>query len=415
MGSNSAKNPLKNVFGYSPNQLAFGKNPNLPTAIGSEPSALEGVSSRKLIADHLNCLHTTRKAFIESEASDKIERAFLWKARTATSLVYEVGDLVYYKRNYSKRWRGPDTVIGKDRNQICVKHGGSYLRVNPCHIRPVKRSEPSGKIQEEGEEASSVEDAGRKHQAEIEQTCESEQEDKDVSEERGENVISVAPNVTQGQDLISDSEQICDSKLNDDELEDQQDIPEEENPTVCSGKVPVKGNKILYQLPETEDWLAATVIATGKNKWWINVRDSKDKAIRSVNLEELKASIYVEEEVLLCTQLLGKNNVDVLEAKIRELQNWKDHDVFTEIADDGQNGITVHWIVSEKSIDGNSSIKARLVARGFEEGEDSSIRRDSPTCMKESLRLTLVTALSKGWRIGSLDIKSAFLQGQKIE
>ena len=55
------------------------------------------------------------------------------------------------------------------------------------------------------------------------------------------------------------------------------------------------------------------------------------------------------------------------------------------------------------------------MARGFEEGEDSSIRRDSPTCMKESLRLTLVTAASKGWRIGSLDIKSAFLQSQKIE
>ena len=55
------------------------------------------------------------------------------------------------------------------------------------------------------------------------------------------------------------------------------------------------------------------------------------------------------------------------------------------------------------------------MARGFEEGEDSSIRRDLPTCMKESLRLTLVTAASKGWRIGSLDIKSAFLQSHKIE
>ena len=54
------------------------------------------------------------------------------------------------------------------------------------------------------------------------------------------------------------------------------------------------------------------------------------------------------------------------------------------------------------------------MARGFEEGEDSPIERDSTTCTKESLRLTLVTAL-KGWRIGSLDIKSAFLQGQKIE
>ena len=78
------------------------------------------------------------------------------------------------------------------------------------------------------------------------------------------------------------------------------------------------------------------------------------------------------------------------------LQNWKDHDVFTEIPDDGQKRITVRWVISEKSIDGNNSTKARLVARGFEEGEDSSIRRDSPTCMKETLRLTLVTAASKG-------------------
>ena len=66
-------------------------------------------------------------------------------------------------------------VIGKDINQIYVKHGGSYLRVNPCHIRPVKRSEPSGKIQEE-EEETSVNDGGRKHQVETEQICESEKD-----------------------------------------------------------------------------------------------------------------------------------------------------------------------------------------------------------------------------------------------
>ena len=128
-----------------------------------------------------------------------------------------------------------------------------------------------GKIQEEGEETTSVEDGGRKHQVETEQTCESEKEAEDVSEGRGEDVISVAPNATQGQDFSSDSEQNFDSELND-ELEDQQDIAEEENPTISQGKVPVKGNKILYQLPEAENLLAATVIgragkATGKNKW----------------------------------------------------------------------------------------------------------------------------------------------------
>ena len=77
----SAKNSLKNVFGYSPNQLVFGKNPNFPTVIGSELPALEGVSSSNLIVDHLNCMHTARKAFIESEASDKLRRALLRKRK----------------------------------------------------------------------------------------------------------------------------------------------------------------------------------------------------------------------------------------------------------------------------------------------------------------------------------------------
>ena len=99
----SAKNSPKNVFGYSPNQFVFGKNPNLPTVIGSEPPTLEGVSSSMLIADHLNCMHTARKVFIESEASNKLRRVLFQKTRTATSLVDEVGNLVYYKTNNSRR------------------------------------------------------------------------------------------------------------------------------------------------------------------------------------------------------------------------------------------------------------------------------------------------------------------------
>ena len=71
----------------------------------------------------------------------------------------------------------------------------------------------------------------------------------------------MAPNVSQGtQGRAEDSEQNLDSELNNDELEDQQDIAVEENPTISQGKVPMKGNKILYQLPGAEDWFAGTVI-----------------------------------------------------------------------------------------------------------------------------------------------------------
>ena len=48
----SAKNSLSNVFAYSPNQLLFGKNPNLPSVLTDEPPALENVTSSQVAADH---------------------------------------------------------------------------------------------------------------------------------------------------------------------------------------------------------------------------------------------------------------------------------------------------------------------------------------------------------------------------
>ena len=70
-------------------------------------------------------------------------------------------------------------------------------------------------------------------------------------------------------------------------------------------------------------------------------------------------------------------------------------------------------MLTEKSINGEQEVKARLVARGYEEQQLTQI--DSPTCTKEVFRLVVTILASKGWKIHSLDIKSAFLQGKKIE
>ena len=41
-------------------------------------------------------------------------------------------------------------------------------------------------------------------------------------------------------------------------------------------------------------------------------------------------------------------------------------------------------------------------------------RKDSPTCPKESLHMTLTIIASHGWMINCLDIQSAFLQDSGI-
>ena len=57
--------------------------------------------------------------------------------------------------------------------------------------------------------------------------------------------------------------------------------------------------------------------------------------------------------------------------------------------------------------------KARLVARGYE--ETNKVRSDSPTCFRDSIRMLLAVAIGKDWIIHSLDVKAAFLQGNRID
>ena len=117
------------------------------------------------------------------------------------------------------------------------------------------------------------------------------------------------------------------------------------------------------------------------------------------------------EEVLLYGV---SDQVDVKEAKLRELQSWLDHNIYVEVSNDGQKYISTRWALTEKFVNGNKTTKARLVARGFEEHHLAKLRTDSPTYGKESLRIMIAIIITNGWEINSLDIKSAFLQGKEI-
>ena len=149
--------------------------------------------------------------------------------------------------------------------------------------------------------------------------------------------------------------------------------------------------------------------ATGGNKFWFNVKHCDTDGKMSVNFNDLDAWQPLNEEVLFV-----KSDEKELAAKFKELENLKEHCVYDEVQDDGQQLVGVRWVLTEKWCDGESITKARLVAKGFEE-PSSEVRCDSPTCLKENLRLLLAIAVSQSWSIRTLEIKSAFLQGRKIQ
>ena len=91
----SSKNALANVHGYSPNQLVFGYNPNFPSVLTSKLPAIEPKTSSEIVLEHLTALHCARKAFVESEASKRLNGAIKKQTRSSTSLVFQNGDSVY--------------------------------------------------------------------------------------------------------------------------------------------------------------------------------------------------------------------------------------------------------------------------------------------------------------------------------
>ena len=418
----SAKNSLTNVYGFSPNQLAFGHNPNFPALIDSSVATAEGSSSSKLIADHLNAMHAARKAFVENESSDKFRRAISKQTRTSTVLTYEQGDKVYFKRKNCKRWQGPGHVIGKDKNQVFVKHGGEFYRVSSIDIQPAeqkvvqsqdKKLKKSVKQESEEEEEDDDEDDDeyletseqeRKSQDEKENCEETNKDELEENEVNKENIEET--NVGELVEVEVNVENI-DAEEN---VEARDNL---QNPTLTDGTMPGKGSKIRYKLADSETWEIATVIgragkAGGKHQYWSNIR--KEDSDSSIHMKDLDAWEYVDEEVLISSSMEIQ---EVVKAKMIELENLKRHEVYEEMPYADQVVIQTTWVISESTKNGITAVKARLVAKGFQENEE--IRKDSPTCLKTSLRLTFCVAASNKWTVKVLDIKSAFLQGRDID
>ena len=106
---------------------------------------------------------------------------------------------------------------------------------------------------------------------------------------------------------------------------------------------------------------------------------------------------------------------DVKQAKLKEISNLENYNVFEKVSDTGQERISARWVITEKEKhDGQKvKVKARLVTKGFQEKD--KVQSDSPTAQNDSLRIFLaMSALMKVDRIRSIDITAAFLQADNL-
>ena len=136
-----AKNSLQSYNGFSPNQLVFGHNINIPSVLTDDLPALESWTTSDIIRENMKAMHVARQKYVEAESSEKIRRALRHKVRSYADVKYSNGDRVYYRRKDYKGWKGPAVVLGQDGQFVLLRHGGAYSRVHPCQLMKVVGNE----------------------------------------------------------------------------------------------------------------------------------------------------------------------------------------------------------------------------------------------------------------------------------
>ena len=380
----SAKNSLHNNGGFSPNQLVFGRNPNLPSVLTAKPPGLRFVTPSQVIAEHLNALHAARKAFTESESSRKIKTALQRQTRTSTSKECANGDHVYYKRQGENEWRGPGLVLGIDGKQVMVRHGGKLVHVSPCSLQHVNSG--SRGIQSD---VLAYDESEIKLSAPLVDTNVPNQDEPREASPNQEH-LQIDGHTSQITYPDTDELQITPTAASDNLNTPEEVTVDEESSTVNSKpatiNIPKVHDRIRLVDPDTNQLTEFLIVShAGKmgkssscrHKYWFNVKDVHTKAMKSINFEAVPDWEKITTEAVFNVE----SSVELIKAQQLELDRWKQYNVFNEVSDNGQEVISTRWVFTQKSQDGETKVKARLVARGFEE-DTADIRTDSPTISK---------------------------------
>ena len=452
-----AKNSLQNVFGYSPNQLVLGRSVNLPSVAQDKLPALEKpeLIQSDLVRENLNALHKARENFIKSEASERIRRALRHNVRTYAEEIFNPGEKVYFRCRNDKWWRGPAKVLGKESNFVLIRQGASYFRCHPCNLIKVnpgddhlmakenknEKSEADEIMAKENKNEKSEADVISQNEDDTEEECVSEnepeeeeyledvqnaedevrnnpenEEDEHNAEEDENNAEDEVQNDTDKEEGREQEELSAEDSNNSDDQDEQIELLQN------SKKKPRPKTTVQYKLEdgttEKANVLSTQPKQSANAKWkgWVNVKIIGKEEPVAVDWSKVEwwREVGNTEQVLTLTAI-QEYDAEVIEAKEKEINNLKEHDVFEVVEDRGQKTVSCRWVFKEKqNPDGSTWLKGRLVARGFEERLlDKKV--DSPTCSRQSLRLALITATSMNWELQVLDITSAFLQGNKLE
>ena len=387
----SSKNTLYGHGGYSPNTLVFGKNPNFPSVISDKLPAITAENLSSTVETNLKALRAAIEGFIEVESSEKLKRALAHNVRSSMETQFQNGEKVFFKRKDEKRWHGPGVVVGQDGKQVLVKNGGELIRVDVTRMTHVADHQEENADREKTE------------------LC-----PVDISKENALGENSTKPLFHIDDESSDMLEEISVHDMNSTQSSDKDNI---QSDPVRNRVFPKVNTNIMYRLNKSEEWRKGFVHSRagkigGTNEFCYNIQDPETEEI---NWYDFKKNVNEWQPMPAEVLITSSDKESVHTAKLKELENWEYNHVFEEVDDNHQHVISTRWVVTTKEKEGCMMTKARLVVRGFEDHEMNKENTDSPTCSKETIRIAISLMAAKEWDCQSLDIKTAFLQGNPLD
>lgn len=387
----SAKNSLVNHNGFSPQQIMFGRQPNLPSVMNDKLPALEGTTISEKVGSNISALYAARRAFAAADSSERIRKALRHQTRPFSGK-FAIGETVYFKRAGSNEWKGPAKILGQDGVVVFLRNGAQLIR---AHSSRVQRVDEDASLTNEGS-------AG-------ESPSHSETRVHEPEPEKPESPITT-PESPHHDSIQNNKDSIGSSSKKNITLRNNQVVQFMKNGVQYEVKILSRAGKATGKYANCFN--VKYRIPVSKNDSWVNFDEIEDLTEVSPKDQECTPDNVNDNHTSNDVMMV---DTDFTEAKQKEIRSWVENNVFEEEADTGQKSISLKWVCTLKQTSDGILPKARLVARGFEDPDVENIEKDSPTCCKSSLRAVIAITIMNGWRLHSLDIKTAFLQGEKLD
>ena len=171
----------------------------------------------------------------------------------------QIGDLVYFKRKDSDRYRGTAKVIGKDGKNVILKYGGL---VNTVHLCRVVKVEDANQLLCEDEDADSSDDESssevqNENAVSIDIPCS--EMVADIPDATVEDVVSpdvISQSVTETLGAVSAPS----DEVSADSGNVSQQRTDQGTDKMTGGTLPKKNTKVKFKLPNESDWKVVDVI-----------------------------------------------------------------------------------------------------------------------------------------------------------